>query len=93
MKGVTDNLVIKIPERSVDQRKKDLVWLPENFVHDKEASKYGVAFDIGTTTVVGMLWDLEEGKLINSAARTILRLLLAPMLYQESYSLNKRMEI
>jgi uncharacterized 2Fe-2S/4Fe-4S cluster protein (DUF4445 family) len=68
---VTDNLVIKIPERSVDQRKKDLVWLPENFVHDKkEASKYGVAFDIGTTTVVGMLWDLEEGKLINSAART-----------------------
>jgi uncharacterized 2Fe-2S/4Fe-4S cluster protein (DUF4445 family) len=31
---------------------------------------YGVAFDIGTTTVVGMLWDLSKGELLGIKART-----------------------
>ncbi len=31
---------------------------------------YGIAFDIGTTTVVGMLWDLNKGKLIEVSALT-----------------------
>ncbi len=31
---------------------------------------YGVAFDIGTTTVVGMLWDLVSGAPTGAAART-----------------------
>ncbi len=30
---------------------------------------YGAAFDIGTTTVVGMLWDLEQGTLRAVSAR------------------------
>ncbi|MCG8484672.1 MAG: ASKHA domain-containing protein [Clostridia bacterium] len=33
-------------------------------------SCYGIAFDIGTTTVVSMLWDLNEGKLIDIVAKT-----------------------
>ena len=31
---------------------------------------YGFAFDIGTTTVVGMLWDLNKGQLIGASALT-----------------------
>ena len=36
----------------------------------EETACYGVAFDIGTTTVVGMLWDLRGGTALASAART-----------------------
>lgn len=61
-------------------RKKDLLWLPEWF--HPEASHIetaagagsrngqGVAFDIGTTTVVGVLWDLSTGEMLDAAART-----------------------
>lgn len=35
-----------------------------------EAACYGVAFDIGTTTVAGTLWDLASGSALGSAART-----------------------
>ena len=31
---------------------------------------FGAAFDIGTTTIVGMLWDLRSGRLVDAAART-----------------------
>ena len=31
---------------------------------------FGIAFDIGTTTVVGLLWNLEKGGLLAAAART-----------------------
>jgi uncharacterized 2Fe-2S/4Fe-4S cluster protein (DUF4445 family) len=37
---------------------------------DKTALSYGVAFDIGTTTVVGYLHDLNNGKQLAVAART-----------------------
>ncbi len=36
----------------------------------EERPCYGVAFDIGTTTVVGMLWDLSSGEPVEAAART-----------------------
>ena len=36
----------------------------------EERACYGVSFDIGTTTVVGTLWDLTDGKALASAART-----------------------
>ena len=36
----------------------------------EETACYGVAFDIGTTTVVGTLWDLRDGTALASAART-----------------------
>ncbi len=31
---------------------------------------FGIAFDIGTTTVAGMLWDLKKGLLIDVSTRT-----------------------
>lgn len=37
---------------------------------DTLASLYGVAFDIGSTTVAGMLVDLKKGKVIAAAAET-----------------------
>ena len=36
----------------------------------EETACCGVAFDIGTTTVVGTLWDLRDGTALASAART-----------------------
>lgn len=37
---------------------------------EQAAPCYGVAFDVGTTTVVGMLWDLKDGTLREVAAKT-----------------------
>ncbi|NOZ21021.1 MAG: DUF4445 domain-containing protein [Planctomycetes bacterium] len=37
---------------------------------DTTEHTYGVAFDIGTTTIVGMLLDLRSGKLVATASRT-----------------------
>lgn len=58
-------------------RKKDMARLPEGFVPDRYEWKpgepkecYGLAFDIGTTTVVGMLWDLRKAEPVGAAART-----------------------
>ena len=36
----------------------------------EETACYGVAFDIGTTTVVGTLWNLADGSAVANAART-----------------------
>lgn len=56
-------------------RKKRLTNLPDDFIPDMPESggsgqRYGIAFDIGTTTVVGMLWDLCENRLIDTIAKT-----------------------
>ena len=37
---------------------------------DTTSKNYGIAFDIGTTTVVGILWDLNTAKMIGSKAMT-----------------------
>ncbi|HEX3021701.1 MAG TPA: ASKHA domain-containing protein [Lachnospiraceae bacterium] len=37
---------------------------------DTTSVRYGIAFDIGTTTVVGMLWDLDNGTLLDVEGRT-----------------------
>lgn len=37
---------------------------------DTSGSCYGMAFDIGTTTVVGMLWNLSDGSLTDVETRT-----------------------
>lgn len=42
---------------------------PEHFTATKGGTGYGVAFDIGTTTVVGMLWDLEHGVQISTCGK------------------------
>lgn len=56
-------------------RKKRLTNLPEDFRPDVsqengQEPEYGIAFDIGTTTVVGMLWDLSENRMVDTIAKT-----------------------
>lgn len=53
-----------------NDRKTRLLAFPADFVPDKGMAGYGAAFDIGTTTVVGMLWDLQSGAQVCSCART-----------------------
>ena len=72
----TDGMRIELPdiEKQTD-RKKDLLWLPEHFLSNREEERglpegYGVAFDIGTTTIVGVLWNLTTGEMVDTAART-----------------------
>lgn len=51
-------------------RKTKMLAYPDNFTADKGGKGLGAAFDIGTTTVVGMLWDLEAGEQLATTART-----------------------
>ena len=59
-------------ERSIDSddRKTKLLFLPEDFQPDTGEQGYGIAFDIGTTTVVGIMWDLFCGKPVGSVSMT-----------------------
>lgn len=45
----------------------DLIWVEGG---DTTAEKYGVVFDIGTTTVVALLIDLNDGSIKGAAAET-----------------------
>ncbi len=45
-----------------NSRKTKMLNYPEDFSASESAEGYGAAFDIGTTTVVGMLWDLKAGR-------------------------------
>ncbi len=45
----------------------DLMWVEEG---DTTSKRYGVVFDIGTTTVVALLIDLNDGKIKGAAAET-----------------------
>lgn len=51
-------------------RKTKLVTFPPDFSAQTNRTGYGVAFDIGTTTVVAMLWDRKSGKELGAAACT-----------------------
>lgn len=51
-------------------RKTKLVTFPGDFVAQTGRPGYGLAFDIGTTTVVAMLWNLNTGKELGAAACT-----------------------
>lgn len=53
-----------------NKRKTKLLTLPEDFVPAKGDQGYGFAFDVGTTTVVGMLVDLYTGEHLASLAKT-----------------------
>ena len=46
-----------------ENKEKQLIKLPPDFSADTGKSGYGVAVDIGTTTLVVMLWDLSDGSL------------------------------
>ena len=51
-------------------RKTKLVSFPNEFAAQTGGTGYGMAFDIGTTTVVAMLWNLKTGKELGAAACT-----------------------
>lgn len=56
--------------KGANERKAKMIQYPSDFCMNVDRKGYGVAFDIGTTTVVGMLWDLSRGKQINVYAET-----------------------
>lgn len=65
-----DGMTVTVPEvETTAKRKKKLVKLPEGFKADK-GDGLGVSVDIGTTTVVVMLWDLETGEMLDIDAFT-----------------------
>lgn len=51
-----------------DRRKTELIYMPQDFKVDPYQNQMGIAFDIGTTSVVALLWDRRQGKLIDVAA-------------------------
>src|SRR5674476_530548 len=53
----------------MNERKTKLSFMPEDFIAD-QMEKYGISFDIGTTTVVGNLWDLEKGTSLQIIGKT-----------------------
>ena len=55
--------------RQVNEQKAGMLRMPDDFVAETGKQGYAIAFDIGTTTVVGMLWDLYQGKLVGAAAK------------------------
>lgn len=56
--------------RGAVDRKTKILNLPEDFSPEKDEQGFGIAFDIGTTTVVGMLWDIYNGYQIGAQAET-----------------------
>ena len=53
-----------------DNRKTRMMYVPDDFVTESGGEGLGAAFDIGTTTVVGMLWDLKTGRMMDILAET-----------------------
>lgn len=53
-----------------NDRKTKMIRYPSDFEAETGKKGYGTAFDIGTTTVVGMLWDLERGVQVGTCAKT-----------------------
>ena len=60
-------LLKKSGDLTVTLHDKEIIHLEEG---NTVGSCFGVSFDIGTTTVVGMLWDLTSAKRIAAVART-----------------------
>ncbi len=56
--------------KEMNRRKTELLRIPEGFQGDDGQKGYGIAFDIGTTTLVGILWDLEKSEMIDTMALT-----------------------
>ena len=66
----TCDATVKVPlTDTAINRKTKLLKLPDWFTYNKNDRKgFGIAFDIGTTTVVAMLWNYETGELIDIKA-------------------------
>ena len=54
--------------RDTDHRKTGLIRLPDDFMPPQGGQGYAAAFDIGTTTIAGMLWDLRGARILASSA-------------------------
>ncbi len=60
----------------------------------KDTKVFGVSFDIGTTTVVGMLWNLETGELVDVESRTNYQSLYgADVISRISYSMASKQKL
>lgn len=46
---------------------KGMLYFPNDFLTDKNECGLGIAFDIGTTTIVAILWDLSNGNLLGTS--------------------------
>ena len=57
-------------QEETNRAKERLITFPKDFIPAKEEQGYGIAFDIGTTTVVGLLWNLKRGELTGTASLT-----------------------
>ncbi|WP_167957231.1 ASKHA domain-containing protein [Anaerosporobacter faecicola] len=76
--SIYDDLQIRVKEEQEQLTRKSTTFLlPEwclatihNQLQERIDPEYGVAFDIGTTTVVGMLWDNTNGRLLQIEAKT-----------------------
>ena len=51
--------------QKLNTNKQIRVQFPEGFLADP-GEGLGISFDVGTTTLAGMLWDLEEGSLLDA---------------------------
>lgn len=69
---VREDMTVEVFDlKTTAQRKTQLMHLPEDFVIETELENhYGVAVDMGTTTVVMMLWNLHTGELVDVDAIT-----------------------
>lgn len=56
--------------QQANNRKTEMVFLPDSFISDNGKTGYGICFDIGTTTVAGVLCDLGKGEIIGKLAKT-----------------------
>ncbi len=73
--AISPFLLVNMPRLLEESDPQITVTVKDNLIIDLEIGDttshcYGIAFDIGTTTVVGMLWDLNEGKMIGASALT-----------------------
>ncbi len=69
------DIVVEVPmSKGAAERKSKLIKLPNGFTcnndYDEEDKAYAIAFDIGTTTVLGMLWDLKTSESLGVMAET-----------------------
>lgn len=69
---VTEDLTVVVSEAGEDvSLKESATELPENLqLEPAEEGTYGIALDLGTTTVVVMFWDLSKGQLVDVKAVT-----------------------
>lgn len=53
------------PGKEIGSKKNEMTGIPVEFLKDNREG-YGIAFDVGTTTVAGILWDLREKKMLGA---------------------------